>query len=44
MRSIVIALLVGVFVFGIAMGGSAQSKEPRFPDLKREQWKWDFGQ
>ncbi len=37
MKSIVIALLVGVFVFGIAMGGSAQTKDPRFPDLKREQ-------
>ena len=37
MRSIVIAALVGVLVFGMAIGVSAQTKEPRFPDLKREQ-------
>ena len=37
MKSIVIALLVGVFVFAIAKISSAQSKDPRFPDLKREQ-------
>lgn len=37
MRRIVIAALVVVLVFGVATGASAQTKEPRFPDLKREQ-------
>jgi 4-carboxymuconolactone decarboxylase len=37
MRRIVIAALVVVLVFGMATGASAQTKEPRFPDLKREQ-------
>ena len=37
MKSIVIAMLVSLLVFGMVAGGSAQTKEPRFPDLKREQ-------
>lgn len=37
MQTIVIAALVGVLVFGMAIGANAQTKEHRFPDLKREQ-------
>jgi 4-carboxymuconolactone decarboxylase len=37
MRTILTAVLVGVLVFGMTAGASAQTKEPRFPDLKREQ-------
>lgn len=37
MGSILIAALVGVLIFGTVTGSSAQTKEPRFPDLKREQ-------
>ena len=32
-----IGVMLGVLVFGMAIIASAQSKEPRFPDLKREQ-------
>lgn len=37
MRRIVIAVLLVVLVFGMATIASARTKEPRFPDLKREQ-------
>jgi 4-carboxymuconolactone decarboxylase len=37
MRNILIAALVGVMIFGTVTVSSAQNKEPRFPDLKREQ-------
>lgn len=32
-----IALMLGVLVFGMAIIAGAQTKDPRFPDLKREQ-------
>jgi 4-carboxymuconolactone decarboxylase len=37
MQTIVIAVLVGILVFGLVTGTSAQTREPRFADLKREQ-------
>ena len=37
MRRMVIAVLLVVLFFGMATIASAQTKEPRFPDLKREQ-------
>ncbi len=37
MRITMIAVLIGIFVFGMEIGATAQSKDPRFPDLKREQ-------
>lgn len=35
--NILTAVLVGVLALGMAAGASAQTKEPRFPDLKWEQ-------
>ena len=37
MLKMVIAVLLGYFVFGMATIASAQTGEPRFPDLEREQ-------
>ena len=37
MKRILIAMLVGLLVFGMVASASAQTKDPRFPDLKREQ-------
>jgi len=37
MQTIEIAALMGVLVFGMAIRATAQTKEPRFPELKREQ-------
>jgi len=37
MRKILTSALLGVLVFGVATVVSAQSKDPRFPSLKREQ-------
>ena len=37
MRRMIIAVLLGFFVFGLAAVAGAQTKELRFPDLKREQ-------
>ena len=37
MQTIEIAALMGVLVFGMAIRATAQTKEPRFPELMREQ-------
>lgn len=37
MKRILIAMRVGLLVFGMVASASAQTKDPRFPDLKREQ-------
>jgi 4-carboxymuconolactone decarboxylase len=37
MKNMMIILLMGFFIFGMATHGRSQGKEPRFPDLKREQ-------
>ena len=37
MWTILTVALAGVLVFGMTTGAGAQTKEPRFPDLKREQ-------
>jgi 4-carboxymuconolactone decarboxylase len=37
MKRILIAMLVSLLVFGMVASASAQTKDPRFPDLKREQ-------
>jgi len=37
MRNIWTSALLGVLVFGVATVVGAQSKDPRFPSLKREQ-------
>jgi 4-carboxymuconolactone decarboxylase len=37
MKSLVIAMLAAPLVLGMVAGGNAQTKDPRFPDLKREQ-------
>ena len=37
MRYILIASLVSFLVFGMAIAASAQNKDPRFPEIKREQ-------
>jgi len=37
MRIIEIALWIGIFVFGMTTITNAQTKEPRFPEIKREQ-------
>ena len=37
MDSIVMAALLGVSIFGMVAGVRAQTKQPRFPDLKREE-------
>ncbi len=36
MGNILTAALVGILVFGVATVVSAQTREPRFPDLQRE--------
>jgi 4-carboxymuconolactone decarboxylase len=37
MKSLVTAILIAFLFLGMATGLNAQSKDPRFPDLKREQ-------
>jgi len=37
MKTMMTILLAGIFIFGISTHVPAQGKEPRFPDLKREQ-------
>jgi 4-carboxymuconolactone decarboxylase len=37
MRTIEIGLLIGIVVFGMTVIANAQTKEPRFPEIKREQ-------